>query len=102
MSTYHKIPENSSLDVLKWSTCFEGFLLENFWEYGSMVVLFGNVCSWNLCCIHEIGQGFISSLFWIERGKECSLSQMQHFLYSIEISRLKCFSAVKKTPITSP
>ena len=96
MSTYHKIPENSSLDLLKWSTCFGGFLLENFWEYGSMVVLFGNVCSWNLCCIHEIGQGFISSLFWIEMGKECNLSQMEHFLFSIEISRLKCFSAVKE------
>ena len=45
MSAYHKIPENSSLDVLKWSTCFGGFLLEKFWEYGSMVVLFGNFCS---------------------------------------------------------
>ena len=102
MSTYHKIPENSSLDVLKWSTCFGGFLLENVWEYGSMVALFGNFCSWNLCCIHEFGQGFISSLFWIEMGKRRNLSQMEHFLYSIKISRLKCFSAVKKTPITSP
>ena len=30
MSIYHKILENSSLDVLKWNTCFEGFLLENY------------------------------------------------------------------------
>ena len=32
MSIYHKILENSSLDVLKWNTCFEGFLLENYWQ----------------------------------------------------------------------
>ena len=32
MSIYHKIPEDSSLDVLKWNTCFEGFLLENYWQ----------------------------------------------------------------------
>ena len=35
MSIYHKIPENSSLDVLKWNACFEGFLLENYWKYCS-------------------------------------------------------------------
>lgn len=50
-----------------------------------------------MCSIHEIGQGFISSLFWIERGKECNLSQLEHFVHFIDISLLiKCFSAVKE------
>ena len=31
-----------------------------------------------------------------------SSQSVEHFLHVIEISRLKCFSAVKETPITSP
>ena len=30
MSIYHKIPENSSLDVLKWNTCFGSLLHSRF------------------------------------------------------------------------
>lgn len=49
-----------------------------------------------MCSIHEIGQEFISSLFRIERGKECNLSQMEHFLHFIDICLLECFSTVKE------
>ena len=47
-----------------------------------------------------------SSVLYSElRGGKMQLvssQSVEHFLHVIEISRLKCFSAVKETPITSP
>lgn len=95
MSIYLKIPVNSSLDVNGTHV-----LAVFYWKIiGNMVVplTVWKLLQLSVCSIHEIGQGFISSLFWIEGGgKEWNLSQMEHFLNFIDISLLKCFSAVKE------
>ena len=61
MSIYHKIPENSSLDV-NGTHVLGAF----YWKIiGNMVVPFTvwKLLQLSMCSIHEIGQGFISSLF---------------------------------------
>lgn len=45
--------------------------------------------SWDWTMVHQF-----SILNW--EGKEYNLSQIEHFLHFIDISRLKCFSAVKE------
>ena len=91
MSIYHKIPD-SSLDV-NGTHVLEAFLLENYWKYVSPLYCSETSAvkhvfhSWDWTRVHQF-----SILNW-EREK-CNSSQMEHFLHVIDISLLKCFSAV--------